>query len=87
MLFRSKYPSKCATCKALIAIGEQISWDRNTKESQHALCSVEGRAAVKAQEASRAVDAVFEPPAPEGKAYLGFQKAGIAYALRVFGDL
>jgi SNF2 family DNA or RNA helicase len=30
---------------------------------------------------SYAADTVFEPPCPEGLAYLGFQKAGIEYAL------
>lgn len=35
-----------------------------------------------AQAASRATDADIDPPCPDGLAYLGYQKAGIAYALR-----
>lgn len=37
-------------------------------------------------EASRAVSAEVTIPAPEGLAYLGYQKAGIAYCLEKFGD-
>lgn len=37
--------------------------------------------------ASRAVDAVVDVPCPEGLAFLPYQKAGVAFALRVFGDL
>jgi hypothetical protein len=39
----------------------------------------------KADELSRATDADIVIPAPEGLAYLGYQKAGIAFALRAFG--
>jgi len=38
-----------------------------------------------AVEASRATDAAVDIPAPDGLAYMPFQKAGIAFALRVFG--
>lgn len=41
----------------------------------------------RSHDASRAVDADIDIPAPEGLNYLPFQKAGIAYALRKFGDL
>lgn len=44
-------------------------------------------AAVAVLDASRAQDADVDVPAPEGRAYMGFQKAGILYCLRVFGDL
>jgi SWI/SNF-related matrix-associated actin-dependent regulator 1 of chromatin subfamily A len=37
--------------------------------------------------ASHATDAAIEIPVPQGLEYLPYQKAGIAYALRVFGDL
>jgi hypothetical protein len=37
--------------------------------------------------ASRATDADIDIPAPAGLEYLPYQKAGIAFALRVFGDL
>ena len=44
----------------------------------------EARAAIVA---SQQVDAEVDIPAPPGLSYMPFQKAGIAYALRVFGDL
>jgi len=37
-------------------------------------------------EASRATDAQIEIPCPEGLAYLGYQKAGIAFARRAFTE-
>lgn len=40
-----------------------------------------------ALESSRAADAEIDVPSPEGLDYLPFQRAGIAYALRVFGDM
>ena len=40
-----------------------------------------------AKAASKATDADVEIPAPEGLAYLGYQKAGIAFALKKFGDI
>ena len=41
----------------------------------------------RSSDASRATDAEVAVPAPEGLAYLPFQRAGIAYALRAFGDI
>lgn len=41
----------------------------------------------RAQEASRATDVDVEIPKPDGLDYLPFQRAGIVYALRVFGEL
>ena len=38
-------------------------------------------------DASRATDAEVDIPSPAGLQYLGYQKAGIRFALRVFGDL
>ena len=38
-------------------------------------------------EASRATDAEIDVPAPEGLEYRAFQRAGIAFCLRAFGDL
>ena len=40
------------------------------------------KAAQEAREASRATDAQVEVPAPEGLAYLPYQRAGIAYAMQ-----
>lgn len=37
--------------------------------------------------ASRATDWDGDIPCPDGLAYLPYQKAGIIYALRVFGDI
>lgn len=37
--------------------------------------------------ASRAQDSDLDLPCPTGLSYLPFQRAGIAYALRIFGDL
>jgi len=58
-------------------------------------CDAGARAAIErdrggtqaAVDASRAQDAEIEIPVPEGLSYLPFQRAGIAYALRIFGDL
>ena len=36
---------------------------------------------------SRATDSELDIPVPEGLSYLAYQKAGIAYSLRIFGDL
>jgi hypothetical protein len=38
-------------------------------------------------EASRATDSEIDIPSPPGLQYLGYQKAGIRFALRVFGDI
>jgi len=38
-------------------------------------------------EASRATDSDLDIPCPPGLSYLPYQKAGIAFAMRVFGDL
>jgi SWI/SNF-related matrix-associated actin-dependent regulator 1 of chromatin subfamily A len=43
--------------------------------------------AQKAVDASRATDAEIDIPCPAGLAFLPYQKAGIAYALRIFGDI
>jgi hypothetical protein len=37
--------------------------------------------------ASKATDSALEFPAPNGLKYLGYQKAGIAFCLRIFGDI
>uniref|UniRef100_A0A6M3MF64 Putative helicase n=1 Tax=viral metagenome TaxID=1070528 RepID=A0A6M3MF64_9ZZZZ len=57
----------------------QIEW---TPEAAAAV-----RATERSLEASRAVDAEIEVPAPEGLDYLPFQRAGIAYALARPGTL
>jgi SWI/SNF-related matrix-associated actin-dependent regulator 1 of chromatin subfamily A len=47
----------------------------------------EQQAREQAREASKAVDAAVEIPAPDGLAYLGYQKAGIHFALQRPGTL
>lgn len=41
----------------------------------------------RALEMSRAAETDFNPPCPENMDYFPYQKAGIHYALRAFGDL
>jgi SWI/SNF-related matrix-associated actin-dependent regulator 1 of chromatin subfamily A len=53
------------------------------EELEHA-AAVRNAAAAVAIEGSRATDVAIEIPAPAGQAYLPFQSAGIAYALRQF---
>jgi hypothetical protein len=70
--------------------GISLSKDRVTQKWE--VCwwriDVEGNERrAKVEEASRAEDADIDIPCPEGLAYLGYQKAGILYALRVFGDI
>lgn len=58
-------------------------------------CDPAARAEIEAREArereslaaSRATDSDLPLPVPEGLSYLPFQRAGIAFALRMFGDL
>ncbi len=80
MLISAKFDSYCGACSRQILAGDRISYVRGEKPS-HAACSAEGRAVAERIETSRAIDADVEIPAPEGLEYLGYQKAGIAYAL------
>jgi SWI/SNF-related matrix-associated actin-dependent regulator 1 of chromatin subfamily A len=47
----------------------------------HASCSEEGKTIAQAVEVSKATDSNIDIPCPSGKDYLGYQKAGISYAL------
>lgn len=52
-----------------------------------ALIAAESDRAAQAILQSRATDSDIDIPVPDGLSYLAYQKAGIAYALRIFGDL
>lgn len=82
MLITAKFHSTCIVCKRTIQPGERIAWTRGVREVSHAVCSDEGRAVQAAVAESAAVDAPdVDLPCPEGLEYLGYQRAGIAYAL------
>lgn len=80
-LLSSKYPFRCTACHKSGEVGERVSWVKGVQGVKHALCSEEGKEAAAKVAESRAVDAVGDFPAPTGKAYLPFQRAGIAYTL------
>lgn len=54
-------------------------WQQVSKEEQERLN--------KTIKASQELDATIHVPAPDGLAYRPYQKAGIAFALRIFGKL
>jgi SNF2 family DNA or RNA helicase len=81
MLITSKFPGMCLVCAKVILVGDRVSWTKGVKGASHALCSPEGQALAEKIAPSAAVDADIAIPAPDGKTYLPYQKAGIAYAL------
>lgn len=81
MLITAKFPSTCKTCGRTIIQGERISWTRGVREVEHAACSAEGKTMLAEVAKSAATDASVDLPCPAGLEYLGFQRAGIAYAL------
>jgi SWI/SNF-related matrix-associated actin-dependent regulator of chromatin subfamily A-like protein 1 len=87
MLITSKYDGKCTACNGRIRAGERVEWLKGIKGVKHAACSEEGRAVAAVVETSRAVDADIAIPAPDGLAYLPYQRAGIAYAVAHKGTL
>lgn len=82
MLLASKYPFTCKVCGKSGKAGEKVSWVRGVTGVAHSLCSVEGRTLAAKVAASHARDAQGTFPAPVGKSYLPFQRAGISYALQ-----
>jgi SNF2 family DNA or RNA helicase len=84
MIITSKFPSRCNTCGKEVRVGDRVSWDRAVRGVSHATCSDEGKALATKVAESRAVDVEAETtmalPVPEGLSYLGYQRAGIAYA-------
>lgn len=81
MLITAKFESSCKICHRLIRAGDRIAWTRGVREVSHAVCSEEGKQIVETVAKSRAVDTEISLPVPTGKEYLGYQRAGIAYAL------
>lgn len=90
MLITSKYTGKCIACGKSISPGDRVSWIKGRKGVEHAACSAESAEAKEIEtsvEASRALDADIEIPAPDGLSYLPYQRGGIAYALARRGTL
>src|SRR3989442_1131923 len=87
MLITSKYTSVCKMCQKAVLVGDRVSWVRTEKGVSHAACSSEGRQIRAEQALSRATEATIDIPVPEGRSYLGYQLAGIAYALGRKGTL
>jgi SWI/SNF-related matrix-associated actin-dependent regulator 1 of chromatin subfamily A len=82
MLITAKFSSVCNVCRRQILSGDRVSWSRGNP-AIHAACSQEGQAIKEAVAVSQAVEAPadVELPCPDGRDYLGYQRAGIAYAL------
>ena len=85
MLLTSKYDGCCKVCQRAIRVGDRISWVKGVKGVSHAACSPEGQPVAAKVAESRAADVSsenFQCPSPEGLSYLGYQRAGIAYAVQ-----
>lgn len=80
MIITSKFPGTCRICGKGYAPGARVSWTKGTRGADHAACTPEGKAVEEKVATSRAVDAEINVPAPEGLAYMPFQRGGIAYA-------
>lgn len=87
MIIVSKFPGTCRICGAPIAVGDRVSWTKGELGADHAACTPDGKAVEQVAAASRATDAEIDIPAPDGLAYMPFQRAGIAYALPRKGTL
>ena len=61
--------------------------DVTYSEGAEAALTAGTEARTEALAASRATDWAGDIPCPEGLAYLPYQRAGIAYCLRAFGDI
>jgi SWI/SNF-related matrix-associated actin-dependent regulator 1 of chromatin subfamily A len=92
MLITSKYPGNCRICSATIRVGDKVSWTRGVYGVTCVVCAppTERQSLQKAEEsivASRKADADLVLDAPEGLTYLGYQRAGVAFALGRIGTL
>jgi SWI/SNF-related matrix-associated actin-dependent regulator 1 of chromatin subfamily A len=89
MLIVSKYSGVCLTCQREVRVGDRVSWLKGRKGVEHAACSQEGRDVAAKVEASKATDvpAIVNLPVPDGLSYLGYQRAGIVYALAHEGTI
>lgn len=79
----AKFQSTCPKCAKVCKQGSKVNWEPGQKV-EHINCEAEAIAVQNHENAvagSRATDSVISIPAPEGKTYLPFQKAGIAYAI------
>ena len=79
MIITSKFPGRCKACQAPIVVGQRVSWVKGVFGVE--CCTDELKALRGSVEASRATDATIDYPKPANRAYMPFQRAGIAYAL------
>ena len=82
MLITAKFDYPCYVCNKVTRKGERVAWTSGEKRVAHASCTEEGRVVAQEVIASRSADSRIILKAPEDKAYLPFQKAGIEYALK-----
>lgn len=84
MILTSKYSGKCNKCSREIRVGDRIDWQRGVQGASHAECTSAGQAVIAQLKESRAVEPVtlVDIPLPEGLELLGYQKAGVSYALQ-----
>jgi SWI/SNF-related matrix-associated actin-dependent regulator 1 of chromatin subfamily A len=87
MIITTKFPSTCKVCGRKVEQGDRVSWVKGERGVAHVPCSEEGKALAQAVEASRATDSDREIPAPDGLAFLPYQKAGIDFALNHNGTI
>ena len=84
VLMTSPYEGTCNVCGGPIKKGDRVLWVRGVTGAKHVMCSDEAEALRERLAPSRAVDAVIDVPAPPGKAYMPFQRGGIAFAFNLF---
>jgi SWI/SNF-related matrix-associated actin-dependent regulator 1 of chromatin subfamily A len=81
MLLSSKYDGTCKTCGNPVKQGDRVWWVQGEPGVAHALCSPEGEALRAKLAPSRATDADIDVPCPKGRAFMPFQRGGMAFAL------
>jgi len=76
----------CKGCGKPLKKGDRVLWVRGEKGVTHIMCSEseESRSLRERLAPSRATDAAIDVPAPQGRAYLPFQRGGIAFAMNLF---
>jgi SWI/SNF-related matrix-associated actin-dependent regulator of chromatin subfamily A-like protein 1 len=87
LIITSKFASRCKTCGRSVQPGDRVSWVKGVQGVSHAACSAEGKEIQEKVEQSQAVTSDLDLPCPEGLDYLGYQRAGIAYAMQRQGTL
>src|SRR3984957_13840470 len=73
-------PANCVICGAAMAVGDTIDWD-SKRGKAHVYCTPEGKAEEQAVPLSSTTDSEIHIPCPTGRAYLPYQRAGIAYCI------